>query len=124
MKKSILTKLILSSLIFASAACSHRQQSESKQTEADSLIDAAMFARNYEHVLTLCDSLQQRGDVSLFKAAFDRAWVYNRTGQPKLRDKELKQALAETPTNTKDSLQYFIVASQFVFYRPRAAQNR
>ncbi|MBO4802360.1 MAG: hypothetical protein J5545_10950, partial [Bacteroidaceae bacterium] len=105
-------------------SCSPGQPSTVKQTEADSLINAAFAAQNYEHVLTLCDSLQQRGDVSLFKAAFDRAWVYNRTGQPKLRDKELKQALAETPTNTKDSLQYFIVASQFVFYRHVAGDDK
>ena len=113
MKKSILTKLILSSLIFASAACSHRQQSESKQTEADSLIDAAMFARNYEHVLTLCDSLEQRGDISLFKAASKRGWAYYYLGQPKLTEKELRRVLDATPTNTEDSLQYFNTVVQF-----------
>ena len=61
--KKLLPILALLTLIFSSAACSRRQQSESKQTEADSLINAAFDAKDYERVLTLCDSLLQRGDI-------------------------------------------------------------
>ena len=34
-------------------SCGHGQQNELKQTKADSLIDAAFDARDYERVLTL-----------------------------------------------------------------------
>ena len=94
-------------------SCGHGQQRESKYTEADSLIDAARFARNYERVLTLCDSLEQQGSISLFKAASMRGWAYYYLGQPKLTEKELRRVLAATPTNTEDSLQYFKIAVQF-----------
>ena len=94
-------------------SCRPGQPSAVKQTEADSLIDAALFARNYERVLTLCDSLEERGDISLFKAASVRGWAYYYTGQPKLTEKELRRALAATPTNSKDSLQYFEAVVQF-----------
>ena len=63
----VITVMILT-LMFA-AACSHGQQNELKQTAADSLIKAAFAAGNYERVLALCDSLEQRGDISLYKAA-------------------------------------------------------
>ena len=94
-------------------SCGQGQQRESKYTEADSLIDAALIARNYERVLTLCDSLEQQGSISLFKAASMRGWAYYYLGQPKLTEKELRRVLAATPTNTEDSLQYFKIAVQF-----------
>ena len=122
--KKLLLILALLALIFASVACSRRQQSESKQTEADSLIYAAIKVGDYERVLTLCDSLLQRGDISLINAATERAWVYHYTGRPKLREKELRLVLAETPTNTKDSLQYFEAASKLVFSRHIAGDDK
>ena len=110
--KKLLPILALLILILASAACSRRQQSELKLSAADSLINAAFGVEDYERVLTLCDSLQQQGDISLIKAASERAWVYNYTDQPKLREKELRLVLAETPTNAKDSLEYFSATSR------------
>ena len=85
-----------------------------KQTVADSLIKAAFAAGNYERVLTLCDSLEQRGDISLYKAASERGYAYYYLGKRKAREKELRQALIEKPQNTEDSLAYFLITFQLV----------
>ena len=88
-------------------SCGHGQQNELKQTMADSLIDAAFDARDYERVLTLCDSLEQRGDISLFKAALERGYANYTLDKKKLAEDELKKALAETPKNETDSLLFY-----------------
>ena len=108
----VITVMILT-LMFA-AACSHGQQNELKQTAADSLIKAAFAAGNYERVLALCDSLEQRGDISLYKAASERGSAYQYLGKNKARTKELRQALLEKPKNTEDSLAYFLITFQLV----------
>ena len=95
-------------------ACGHGQQNEQKQTMADSLIDAAFDARDYERVLTLCDSLEQRGDISLFKAALERGYAYQYLSKNKLEVKVLKEVLTATPTNAKDSSDYFSCVAKLV----------
>ena len=95
-------------------SCGHGQQNELKQTMADSLIDAAFDARDYERVLTLCDSLEQRGDISLFKAALERGYAYQYLSKNKLEVKVLKEVLTATPTNAKDSSDYFSCVAKLV----------
>ena len=95
-------------------SCGHGQQNELKQTKADSLIDAAFDARDYERVLTLCDSLEQRGDISLFKAALERGYAYQYLSKNKLEVKVLKEVLTATPTNAKDSSDYFSCVAKLV----------
>ncbi len=95
----IITVMILT-LMFA-AACGHGQQNELKQTAVDSLIKAAFAAGNYERVLTLCDSLEQRGDISLYKAASERGSAYQYLNKSKAKEKELRQALLEKPKNAE-----------------------
>jgi serine phosphatase RsbU (regulator of sigma subunit) len=95
-------------------SCGHGQQNELKQTMADSLIDAAFDARDYERVLTLCDSLEQRGDISLFKAALERGYAYQYLSKKKLEVKVLKEVLTATPTNAKDSSDYFSCVAKLV----------
>ena len=108
----IITVMILT-LMFA-AACGHGQQNELKQTAVDSLIKAAFAAGNYERVLTLCDSLEQRGDISLYKAASERGSAYQFLNKSKAEEKELRRALLEKPKNAEDSLAYFLITSQLV----------
>ena len=95
-------------------SCGHGQQNELKQTMTDSLIDAAFYARDYERVLTLCDSLEQRGDISLFKAALERGYAYQYLSKNKLEVKVLKEVLTATPTNAKDSSDYFSCVAKLV----------
>ena len=113
-RKSVAVAIVAMGALMLS--CGHDQQNEKKQTEADSLIDAAYDVRDYERVLTLCDSLEQQGSISLFKAASKRGWAYYYLGQPKLTEKELRRVLAATPTNANDSLEYFDAAIKLVNY--------
>ena len=115
-KKYLLHLLAVAAVLSSVLSCGHQQQNEKKQTEADSLIDAAYDVRDYERVLTLCDSLEQLGSISLFKAASMRGWAYYYLGQPKLTEKGLRRVLAATPTNANDSLEYFDAAVQLVNY--------
>ncbi len=108
----IVTVMILT-LMFA-AACGHQQQNKQKQTMVDSLFDAAYDVHDYEHVLTLCDSLEQRGDISLIKAGLERGWAYSSLNKNKLRMKVLKDVLNETPKNARDSADYFECVAQLV----------
>ena len=117
--KNLIQKSVAVAIVAMGAlmlSCGHNQQNEKKQTEADSLIDAAYDVRDYERVLTLCDSLEQLGSISLFKAASMRGWAYYYLGQPKLTVKGLRRVLAATPTNANDSLEYFDAAVQLVNY--------
>lgn len=115
-KKYLLHLLAVAAVLSSVLSCGHDQQNEKKQTEADSLIDAACDVRDYERVLTLCDSLEQQGSISLFKAASKRGWAYYYLGQPKLTVEGLRRVLAATPTNANDSLEYFDAAIQLVYY--------
>lgn len=115
-KKYLLHLLAVAAVLSSVLSCGHQQQNEKKQTEADSLINAAKDVHDYERVLTLCDSLEQQGSISLFKAASMRGWAYYYLGQPKVTEKELRRVLAATPTNANDSLEYFDAATQLVNY--------
>ena len=115
-KKYLLHLLAVAAVLSSVLSCGHDQQNEKKQMEADSLIGAAYDVRDYERVLTLCDSLEQQGSISLFKAASMRGWAYYYLGQPKLTVKGLRRVLAATPTNANDSLEYFDAAVQLVNY--------
>ena len=119
MMKNLIRKSVAVAIVAMGAlmlSCGHDQQNEKKQTEADSLIDAAYDVHDYERVLTLCDSLEQQGSISLFKAARKRGLAYYYLGQPKLTEKGLRRVLAATPTNANDSLEYFDAAIQLVNY--------
>lgn len=72
MKRHFILFLTVAAVLTAMLSCGHQQQNAQKLSEADSLINAAFDARDYELVLALCDSLEQRGDISLFKAALER----------------------------------------------------
>ena len=121
MMKNLIRKSVAVAIVAMGAlmlSCGHDQQNEKKQTEADSLIDAAYDVHDYERVLTLCDSLEQQGSISLFKAARKRGLAYYYLGQPKLTEKGLRRVLAATPTNANDSLGYFdaaILLVEFLF---------
>ena len=83
MMKNLIRKSVAVAIVAMGAlmlSCGHDQQNEKKQTEADSLIGAAYDVHDYERVLTLCDSLEQQGSISLFKAASMRGWATHREG--------------------------------------------
>ena len=107
-----LVAMVALTLTFSS--CEKSGPSAQKDSEADSLMNAAFEAEDYERMLTLCDSLEQRGDISLYKAASLRGRAYRYLGKPKAKEKELRQALLEKPKNTEDSLVYFSITLELV----------
>ncbi len=104
-KFMIVALVVMVALIMLS--CDHHQQAAQKQTEAGRILQAAYEARDYERMIALCDSLEQTGDISKIRAASTRGSVNNQLGKNKLAEDEHKKALAETPKNEIDSLQFY-----------------
>ena len=88
------------------SSCGQSLQSSEKESEADSLINTADQAQNYERVIALCDSFQQKGDISRITAGAMRGKANRMLGRTKLAEDELRKVLAETPTNNKERLLY------------------
>ena len=107
MKKYLLHLLTVATVLSLALSCGHQQQAAQKQTEADSIIQAAISAKDYERVITLCDSFQQTGDISKIRAAYNRGLANDRLGKTKLAMEDIKKALAETPKNEADSLWFY-----------------
>ena len=106
-KKYLLHLLAVAAVLSSVLSCGHQQQDARKQTEADSLIKAAFAAGNYERVITLCDSLQQTGDISKIRAAYNRGVANAKLDKIKLAEDEYRKALSETPKNEADSLWFY-----------------
>ena len=123
LKFTAIALVAMVALTFAFSSCNKSGPSAQKESEADSLINAALDAADYERMLTLCDSLEQRGDISLYRAATLRGWAYRYLGKPKAREKELRQALLEKPKNAQDSLAYFGITLELVRDIENAGDN-
>ena len=107
MKKYLIHLLAVVAVLLAMLSCDHQQQAAQKQTEVDSLINLVWDTEDYERVITLCDSLEQMGDISILRASLERGVVYDRLYKKKLAMDEYKKALAETPKNEADSLWFY-----------------
>ena len=99
--------LAVAAVLSAMLSCDHQQQAAQKQTEADSILRAAIDARDYERMIALCDSLEQTGDISKIRAANNRGSANAQLDKNKLAEDEYKKALAETPKNEADSLYFY-----------------
>ena len=108
-KQQIVTVALVAmvAMIIVFSSCGHGQQAAQKQSEADSLINTAWGAKDFQRVLTLCDSLQQTGDISIFRAAAERGVANARLDNYTLAEEDLKKALAETAKNMIDSLWFY-----------------
>ncbi len=106
-KKYLLHLLAVAAVLSSVLSCGHQQQDARKQTEADSLIKAAKDAEDFERVITLCDSLQQTGDISKIRAAYNRGVANVKLDKTKLAEDEYRKALSETPKNEADSLWFY-----------------
>ena len=111
MKKFLFGILAVMTVLTAMLSCGQGQQNAEKQSEADSLLNAADNTEDYERKLALLDSLEQTGDISVIDAATYRGHAYQRLGKYKLEENEYKKALAETPKNHRDSLVYYDCAT-------------
>lgn len=114
MKKSLIGILAVMVVLSAMLSCGQAQQNDKKLSEADSLLNAAYQAEDYERVIILADSLEQVGDISKIRAALNRGSANHSLYKPKLAEDEYKKALAETPKNEADSLEFYICACYLV----------
>ena len=104
MNKYLLHLLAVAAVLSAMLSCGHQQQNARKQTEVDSLINLVWDTEDYERLITLCDSLEQTGDISIIRASTERGIAKDRLNKWKEAEDEYKKALAETPKNEADSL--------------------
>ena len=111
MNKKILMALVAFLLVIATVlsvalSCSNAPQDVEKQSEADSLLNAAYNATDYERVIVLADSLEKTGNISPFKSAFYRAISYKSQGDYRHTEEILKPVMDMTPATSQDSAYY------------------
>ena len=108
--------LFIAICLLATTSCTKQQTSALKATLADSLMAEATGSQDLERVIFLADSLENTGDISIFRSCYMKGSVYTRTGKPHDAETALKRALAEKPQNTYDSLFYFQCVKAMVEY--------
>ena len=106
MKKILIPLLAIATVLSVVLSCSNEPQNAEKQSEADSLINAANNAADYERVIALADSLEKTGSISPFKSAFYRAISYKSQGDYRHMEEMLKSVMDMTPTTHQDSAYY------------------
>ena len=87
-------------------ACEEKRQVRPQELDADSLIDVAYKARDYEHILSLADRYQSAGTLSDLKACYWRGYAYSRQQKMRLAEMEWKEAIS-LDVNNEEDLEYF-----------------
>ena len=103
-------------VLATTVSCERRGGPSARQlSEADSLFSVAKSNRDYDRVVTLADSLYDAGAITLINAAKSRGNAYYNLGNYRLAEKEFRQALAETPASTMDSIDYYHSATALAY---------
>ena len=110
MKKSLFGILAVMAVLSAMLSCGQGQQSAQKQSEADSLLTGANKAGDYERVIVLADSLEQKGDISAIRSAYLRGTAYTSQNDLRLAKEVLNSVMDMKPTNAQDSTYYIYSA--------------
>ena len=115
-KKSLILMLVAAAVLTATVCCGRKGGPSARQlSEADSLFSVAKSNRDYDRVVTLADSLYDAGAITLINAAKSRGNAYYNLGNYRLAEKEFRQALAETPASTMDSIDYYHSATALAY---------
>ena len=115
-KKSLILMLAAMAVLATTVSCERRGGPSARQlSEADSLFSVAKSNRDYDRVVTLADSLYDAGAITLINAAKSRGNAYYNLGNYRLAEKEFRQALAETPASTMDSIDYYHSATALAY---------
>ena len=108
--------LVAAAVLTATVCCGRKGGPSARQlSEADSLFSVAKSNRDYDRVVTLADSLYDAGAITLINAAKSRGNAYYNLGNYRLAEKEFRQALAETPASTMDSIDYYHSATALAY---------
>ena len=115
-KKSLILILAAAAVLAATVSCGRQSRQSAQQlSEADSLFRVAKNDSDYDRVVTLADSLYDAGAITLISAAKSRGNAYFNSGNYRLAEKEFRLVLAETPTNTTDSTDYYLSATSLSY---------
>lgn len=94
-------------VLLAISACKNGQQTAKKYSDLDSLIDSVALMKDGEKTLALADSLEEAGEISLFRACSLRGEAYVELFQFAKAEEEFRKVYTATPENYDDSIQYF-----------------
>ena len=106
LKSAAVALVTMVALTLSISSCDKSGPSPQKESEADSLINAAKNAADYKRIVELCDSLEQTGDISPIKSAYLRGEAYRFMEDPRRAEEVLKPVMDMEPTNAKDSDYY------------------
>lgn len=105
-KKVLPSVLVLAALLILPWACERPPLNLPDPDRADSLLDAAHQAHDYDRILSLADSLQATGDLSRMKACYWRGYAYSRVANWRSAEDQWSEALSLDIQDDKD-LAYF-----------------
>lgn len=87
-------------------SCGDQEETVTKRTEADSLINIAHKNHDYERLLELADQFQTSGEITDIQADYWRGYSYSRQRLMRLSEKYWKQAVSAEIHN-QEELKYY-----------------
>ena len=111
LKYAAIALMAMMALTFAFSSCEKSSPSAQKESEADSLIDAARNTADFKRVLALCDSLEPTGRLSPVRAAYLRGDAYYHIGDHLHALEVLKTVTDMETIHSQDSIYYVACVS-------------
>ena len=93
-------------------SCEEKHHVVTQKSEADSMVNAAYKAHDYERILYLADTLQHKGTLSDQKAFYWRGYAYSRMRKMRLAEMEWKAATSKSIDNIEDLAYYAKTANR------------
>ena len=121
LKYAAIALMAMVALTFAFSSCEKSGPSAQKESEADSLIDAARNTMDFKRILALCDSLEQTGDISPVRSAYLRGDALSHIGDHVHALEVLKTVIDMESIPSQDSVYYVACVSDMaeVLYQRR-----
>ena len=110
-RKATIIFLFLAAILFVSCK---EQQATHQHLSVDSLINAAYQARDFDSILSLANSHQQEGSLSVLEACYWRGYAYSRLRKIRLAEMEWKNAVSQKVSNAEDLDYYAQAANRLV----------
>lgn len=93
-------------MMLALTSCEEKEAVSSQTMEADSLLNVAHRAHDYEKILLLADINEQSGRLSKLKACYWRGYAYSSLRKMRQAEKEWKEAVSQNIVHG-DDLEYY-----------------
>lgn len=98
--------------VLALTSCEEKHHVVTQEGEADSMMNAAYKAHDYDRILYLADTLQHKGTLSYQKASYWRGYAYSRMRKMRLAEIEWKAASSKSIDNNEDLVYYAKTANR------------